>query len=151
MMIGKKEINGRYYIRGYLNSSPRERNVYIEFMVDSSQRYTTISKSDAEKNNVDLQTLQIAKAMFEVRNEKVDAYVIPNCVINIPNQSGRPNYSITLPRVHVPFSKISTSSLEPDFSRLGLDFLEKFSIEFHTIGEVDRDQIMILQDKKSSQ
>lgn len=144
MMIGAKGIDGRYYLRGYVNSSPRQRNVYIEFLIDTSQRYSTISKPDAEKNNVDFEHLEIANRMFEIRNEGVDAYVIPMCVINIPNQNGRPNYSITLPRVYVPFSKISTNNLEADVSRIGLDFLEFCSIRFQR-GDLDRDQMIILE------
>lgn len=49
MMMGKKEIDGRYYLNGYVKSSPRQKNVYINFMIDTSQRYTTISKPDAVK------------------------------------------------------------------------------------------------------
>lgn len=144
MMMGTKAIDGRYYIRGYLKTSPIQRNVYIEFLVDTSQRYSTISKADAEKHNVELQSLEVAKGMFEIRNERVDAYVIPNCEINIPNQNGRPNYTIMLPRVYIPFSKISANSLEADVSRLGLDFLEYCSLRFQTL-ELDRDQIVILE------
>lgn len=145
-MMGKKEIDGRYYLSGYVESSPRQKNVYINFMIDTSQRYTTISKPDAEKNNIDLNSLDIEDGKFEIRNEKIDAYVFPNCNIDVPNQNSRPNYSVNLPKVYIPFHKLSASSLEADVSRLGLDFLENFSIEFQTL-DLDRDQIVILEDK----
>ena len=64
--------------------------------------------------------------------------------VQYPIQNGRPNYSITLPRVYVPFGKISASSLEADVSRLGLDFLEYCSLRFQTL-DIDRDQIIILE------
>jgi hypothetical protein len=79
-----------------------------------------------------------------VRNERIDAYILPNYSIYIPNQKVRPNYEIVLPRVYVPFSKISANSLEADVSRLGLDFLENWSIKFQTL-DFDRDQIIILE------
>lgn len=148
-MMGKKEIDGRYYLRGYVRSSPIQRNVYIEFMIDSSQRFTTISKPDAEKNEVKLEPLEIAEGKFEVRNEKIKAYVIPNCTIYIPNEDGRSNYEIMLPRVYVPFSKISVGSLEANPSRLGLDFLEYCLIKFQTL-DLDRDQCIILEKNPST-
>ena len=98
--MGKKEIDGRYYLSGYVESSPRQKNVYINFMIDTTQRYTTISKLDAEKNNIDLKSLDIEDGKFEIRNEKIDAYVFPNCNIDVPNQNGRPNYSVKLPSLH---------------------------------------------------
>jgi predicted aspartyl protease len=61
MMMGKKGIDGHYYLTGYVASSPRQRNVYIEFMIDTSQRISTISKADAERNDVKLESLEIAK------------------------------------------------------------------------------------------
>jgi hypothetical protein len=146
MMMGKKEIDGRYYLRGYVDSSPRQKNIYIDFMIDTSQRYTTISKLDAEKNNIDLKSLDIEDGKFEIRNEKIDAYVFSNCNVNVPNQNDRANYSLKLPKVYIPFRKLSASSLEADVSRLGLDFLENFSIEFQTL-DLDRDQSIILEDK----
>jgi hypothetical protein len=116
-------------------------------MIDTSQRYTTISKLDAEKNNIDLKSLDIEDGKFEIKNDKIDAYVFSNCNVNVPNQNGRANYSLKLPKVYIPFRKLSASSLEADVSRLGLDFLENFSIDFQT-HDLDRDQIIILEDKR---
>lgn len=146
--MGKKEIDGRYHLRGYVATSPRQRNVYIEFMIDTTQRYTTICKLDAEKNDVKLESLEIETGKFRVRNETIDAYLLPNYSIYIINQSGRPHYSKILPKVYVPFSKISADSLEPDVSILGLDFLENYSIKFQTLG-LDRDQSIILEENPS--
>jgi hypothetical protein len=148
MMMGKKETDGRYYLRGYVSTSPRQRNVYIEFMIDTSQRFSTISKPDAEKNNVKLESLRKEKGKFKVGKQPIDAYVLPYYTIHITNQSGKLDYSKILPEVYVPLSNISANSLEPDHSRLGLDFLENYLIEFQTLG-IDRDQSIILKENPS--
>jgi hypothetical protein len=54
-----------------------------------------------------------------------------------------------LDKVYIPFKNISANKLEADVSRLGLDFLEKFSINFQTL-DLDRDQIMVLEDNTPS-
>ena len=83
--------------------------------------------------------------MFEAGNEQIDAYVYPNCEIRVAKSGeGDRLYRETLDNVYIPFKKISANRQEADFSRLGLDFLEKFKIRFETL-DLDRDQLMILQ------
>src|SRR4249919_702210 len=151
MMMAIKRIDGRYHVRGYVDTSPIQKNIYIEFMIDTSQTNTTVSKPDAVRNLIKIESLGVEKGRFEVANEGIDAYVCPNYTIHVPSQSGKGRQipEVTLKKVYIPFKNISANRLEADVSRLGLDFLEKFSIEFHT-HEVDRDQSMTLQDRKSS-
>jgi predicted aspartyl protease len=150
-MMAVKKIDGRYYLRGYVETSPIQKNIYIEFMVDTSQTNTTVSKPEAVRNLIKLESLETEKGIFEVGNQTIDVYVCWNYVIHVPNQSAKGSriYRVTLDKVYIPFKNISANKLEADVSRLGLDFLEKFSINFQTL-DLDRDQIMVLEDNTPS-
>jgi predicted aspartyl protease len=130
MMIGKKREDGRYYLRGYVDTSAIQKNVYIDFMIDTSQPYTTITMPDAERNNIKFEQLEVQKQRFQSRYHTIDAYLYSNCKIHIPNQRGRPNYLVKLGKVYIPFENISAGGSEANVSRLGLDFLERFKFYF---------------------
>ena len=142
-----KKMDGRYHLEGYVNESPIHKNVRIEFMIDSSQVHTTISIADAKNNLIRLHSLEIETERFEVGDKKIDAYVYPNCTVYVPSQNRKRRliYELKLKKVYIPFKNISANRLEPDLSRLGLDFLENYGMKFHTI-ELDRDQVMILEE-----
>ena len=146
MMMAPKRLDGRYHLDGYVQESPAQKNIGINFVIDTSQRHTIISNADAQNNLIKLDTLEVQGGWFEVGNESINAYVYPNCEIRIPRQNKDVDrfYRETVENVYIPFKKLSSNREKVDFSRLGLDFLEKFKISFHTL-ELDRDQVMVLR------
>lgn len=64
MMMAPKKIDGRYHLDGYIRESPIQKNVHIDFMIDTSQTHTIISKTDAINNLIKLDTLEIKKGIF---------------------------------------------------------------------------------------
>jgi hypothetical protein len=135
----KKREDGRYYVDGIINKrevrTSRLEDLHISFMIDTSQRVTTISEHDAINHQIPYKKFRIKQNAFSKSTKKINAYVIDECELSIPDQNSPNMYRETLKEILIPFENISDNKSEFDVSRVGLDFLEKFSIKFVTIDE----------------
>jgi len=128
VIIGAK-INGRYNLRGFVKSTPRQTFDSIPFLIDSSENFTIISIPDAIKNNIDYTTFKTGN--FEICDRDVEAYIYPDCELSVfHNDNPVEPHKITLTRVLIPSEDAFRSQPKANISRLGLDFLENFKITF---------------------
>lgn len=133
-IMGGKQKDGRYYIRGMITKRQIESgkldHIHIDFLADTSQPITTISESQALKHGIDYKSL--SKEVISRNSKNIEAYVLSECEIQLKNQSNsNPMYHHErLDKILIPIESFSENNPEAHISRLGLDFLERFKITF---------------------
>ena len=133
-IMGGKQEDGRYFIRGSVTKRQIESgkldHIFIDFLVDTTQPKTTISQSQALKHGIDYKNLE--KEVILINSTYIEAYVLDDCEIKIRNQSNSdPMYYLEkFDKIFVPDEGFSRDNPEVHISRLGLDFLERFTISF---------------------
>lgn len=132
-IMGKKREDGRYYIDGRIPHpnirSGKPQDIFTSFLVDSSQRTTIISESEALKHEIKYKSFNIKQNAFAKNSKIFRAYEITDLEIIFADQNGSPNYTEKFDQIFVPVEDNSYSYLEPS-NVLGLDFLERFKISF---------------------
>jgi len=132
-IMGKKREDGRYYVEGRIPQpnlrSGKPEDIFTSFLIDSSQRTTIISESEALKHEIEYKSFNLKKNAFSKNSRIFDAYEITDLEIIFASQDRHPYYREKFIRIFIPLEKTSYNNLEPS-SVLGLDFLERFTIRF---------------------
>lgn len=130
--MGNKR-DGRYYIRGMINKrhieTSRPDYVHIDFLVDTTQPITRISQSQALKHGIEYKNL--SKETIPTDPKNCEVYVLRDRELRFTNPSNsHQSYGENFDKIFIPDESFSEDNPEAHISRLGLDFLEKFTISF---------------------
>ena len=126
VIIGGK-IKDQYWVDAEVQSTFKQKYDKIRFLVDPSELFTIISISDAIQHNIDYSTFKTGK--FEIGGKKIEAYIYGNCNLFLYHNDGG-SYELILEKVIIPVEHSFKNQPKVNSSRVGLDFLELFTISY---------------------